>query len=113
MHLAIISCFWRAREYFNLLLIQWELRAALMGFLADAAAVRRTVPSPNPSCSPIFVHDSPCERRAAILAASTVTRGHPRDFPFAFAFLRPARTLSTISERSNSATAPNTVKTIF
>src|SRR5580700_5576479 len=85
----------------------------LRGFLADVAAVRRTVPSPNPSCPPIFAHDSPCERRAAILAASTVTRGRPRDFPFARAFRKPARTLSTISDRSNSATAPRTVKTIF
>jgi len=63
--------------------------SVLKGFLADAAAVRRTVPSPNPSCPPIFAHDSPCERRAAILAASTVTRGHPRDFPFSRAFRKP------------------------
>ncbi len=33
--------------------------------------------------------------------------------PFARAFLIPARTRSTISERSSSATAPKTVKTIL
>jgi hypothetical protein len=29
----------------------------LRGFLADAAAVLRTVPSPNSSCSPIEAHE--------------------------------------------------------
>jgi hypothetical protein len=85
----------------------------LKGFLADAAAVRRTVPSPSQSRSPIFAQDIPCDRRAEILAESTTTRGRTRDFPFARAFLKPARTRSTISDRSNSATAPRTVKTIF
>jgi hypothetical protein len=56
--------------------------SVLKAFLADAAGVRRTVPSPNPSCPPIFAHDSPCERRAAILAASTVKRGASEGLPF-------------------------------
>jgi hypothetical protein len=46
-------------------------RADLRGFLADAAAVRRMVPSPSPNCSPIFAHESPRDRSDAILAAST------------------------------------------
>jgi hypothetical protein len=33
--------------------------------------------------------------------------------PFDFACRNPARTLSTIKDRSNSATAPKTVKTIL
>ena len=37
----------------------------------------------------------------------------PASFPLARAFRRPARTRSTIKLRSNSATAPKTVKTIL
>ncbi len=74
--------------------------AILKGFLADAAAVLRIVPSPKPSRSPIFAQDSPCERRAAIRAESTATRGRPRDFPLVRAFRKPARTRSTINDRS-------------
>ena len=39
--------------------------------------------------------------------------GRPNRFPCFRAFCSPIRTLSTIKERSNSATAPRTVKTIF
>src|SRR5215471_18394473 len=56
---------------------------------------------------------SPWMRRRAILAASTAIDGLPNFFPFTRAFRNPARTLSTIKLRSNSAAAPKTVKTIF
>ena len=60
----------------------------------------------------IVAHDAPLLRRAAILRTATTTRGRPGRFPLARAFRNPARTRSTISDRSSSATAPRTVKTI-
>jgi hypothetical protein len=53
--------------------------------------------------------EQPCARKQVIVAASTKTRGLPSRFPFALAFLKPAQTRSTISERSNSATADSAV----
>ena len=47
------------------------------------------------------------------LRASTTRFGLPRRLPLAFAFRRPAFTLSTMSERSSSAAAPRTVNTIL
>jgi integrase len=54
--------------------------------------------------------ECPCACRLAIFAALMTIRALPSFFPFARAFRRPARTRSTIKLRSNSATAPNTVK---
>jgi len=39
--------------------------------------------------------------------------GRPRRLPFARAFRSPAFTRSTMSDRSNSATAPRTVNTVL
>jgi hypothetical protein len=54
-----------------------------------------------------------CARSPATLVASTSRFGLPNCFPFARALRRPAFTRSTIKERSSSATAPRTVKTIL
>jgi hypothetical protein len=75
----------------------------LSGFLADARAVRRTVPSPNPRYAPIFAHDNPCERSVAILARSTATRGRPSVVPLDRAAAMPDFTRSRINSLSNSA----------
>ena len=72
-----------------------------------------TVPTETPSALAIARHGWPDARSAAILEASTVTRGRPSVFPLARAFRRPALTRSTIKLRSSSATAPRTVKTIL
>src|ERR1700729_1741181 len=63
--------------------------------------------------SAIFAQVRPSARRAAILEASTNFLGRPSCFPLARAFRSPAFTLSTMSDRSNSATAPSTVNIIL
>lgn len=52
-------------------------------------------------------------RRAAIRWRSTIRFGRPSRLPLARAFRSPAFTRFTISDRSSSATAPKTVRTIL
>ena len=47
--------------------------------------------------SEIVRHEAPCERKVAILEASAVTCGLPSLVPLLRAFLKPARTLSTMN----------------
>ena len=61
---------------------------------------------PTPSCLAMARQPSPWLLRAAIFVGSRILGGLPSCFPFARAFLRPARTRSAIKLRSNSATAP-------
>src|SRR5437899_2459983 len=62
----------------------------------------------TPNRSPILAQESPCERRAAILAASTTLGGRPSRLPLAFAFRRPALTRSAIRLRWTRRRAPAT-----
>src|SRR5882724_1787837 len=55
----------------------------------------------------------PSVRSSRIFAAETGIRGRPNRLPFARALRRPARTRSTMMERSSSDTAPKSVKTIL
>jgi len=64
-----------------------------IGFLADARAIRCTVPSPTPSISAIFAHESLCARRVAICLASTNRFGLPSRSPLVRAAAKPDRTL--------------------
>src|SRR5579859_2980280 len=79
-------------------------------FLARFWKARRAVPSPMFNCLATARHDAPLERSSSIAKTSTTTHGLPSVFPFARAFRKPARTRSAIRLRSNSATAPSTVK---
>src|SRR6266481_2312980 len=74
---------------------------------------RCSVPSEIPSSVDITLQDAPPERIEAILARSTLTVGRPSRLPLARALRTPARTRSMIRDRSNSATAPRTVKIIL
>src|SRR5215472_2350771 len=75
-------------------------------------AHRYSVPTPTLISFAIRFHPSPCARRAEIRAASTTVRGRPSRLPLARALRKPARTRSAMRLRSNSATAPKTVKTM-
>ena len=98
----------------NRLLARNDLRAGFRwGFWRMRAPAGRPFPPPLPTVLAIFAQESPCARRAAILAASTTLRGLPSVFPLARAFRSPARTRSTIKLRSSSATAPRTVNIIL
>src|ERR1700730_18117361 len=91
-------------------------RNQLVGMLSlrdQRLAARLAVPSPIPISIAIAAHERPSERRLLILVRLTLTRGRPNCLPLALAFRNPARTRSAIRLRSNSATAPRTVKTIL
>jgi hypothetical protein len=66
----------------------------------------------TPRASAISRTVRPSARKRAMWEASTLIFGRPSLFPLARAFRNPARTRSAMSERSHSATAPKTVKTI-
>lgn len=78
-------------------------------FWSDLRAVR----AEHSSTRAILRQERPFLRISAILATSKTFLGLPSLFPFARALRSPARTRSQINERSSSATAPKTVKTIF
>ena len=82
------------------------------GFLGKLRMARCAVPLLSPVSRLIVAQDAPASRSEAILARSTTTCGLPSRFPLAHAFRRPALTRSAIRLRSNSATAPKTVKTM-
>ena len=72
----------------------WFLgKAGVSGKLLKA---RCAVPLVSCNSSQISRQERPRARRAAILLASTITRGLPRCLPLARAFRRPARTRSAV-----------------
>lgn len=82
------------------------------GFWAFRHA-RRAVRAEHPITLAILRQDFPSPRSLQTLTVSRTDLGRPRRFPFARALRKPAFTRSTINDRSSSATAPKTVKTIF
>ena len=82
---------------------------------AETAAVVEDVRSSRPYLLSLSTLKAFGRRMAsvAILATSMNFFGLPSRLPLARAFRRPARTLSQISERSSSATAPKMVKIIL
>ena len=72
-----------------------------------------TVPTPPSSRFAMAFQLAPATLSASISCRSTLTRGRPSVRPFAFALRIPARTLSAISDRPSSATAPRTVNIIL
>ncbi len=60
----------------------------------------------------IVAQEQPLARSAATFEASSDTLGRPNFLPLAREFRSPARTLSAVSDRSNSPSVPKTVKII-
>src|SRR6202041_3433262 len=74
-------------------------------------AKQNAVAALTPRAAPTARQDEPADRSRLISVKSISLRGRPRVFPLARALRSPARTRSAIRLRSNSATAPSTVKT--
>src|SRR5262249_37202809 len=74
---------------------------------------RRALLTLTPSSGGTERQDAPDALSWAIAAVSKTTLGRPRRLAFGLALRSPARTRPASTLRSSSATAPNTVKTIF